>query len=158
MTLHRWCRARLRAARRSLHPFGIKGAVLRAKLVLSGFPSWWAVAYVDDDRHIYVCRSWAQQCRADHDGDEVESTLRHELVHLICNRHPDVCRRFRLPEYGGPVLLLNKLWSAFGFISYRQIHPEEALAERVGALHRGSLRALARVLRQQGRIRCPSPR
>ena len=146
MTLHRWCRARLRAARRSLHPFGIKGAVLSAKLVLSGFPSWWAVAYVDDDRHIYVCRSWAKRCRANNEGDEVESTLRHELTHLICNRRPDIRRRFRLPEYGGVSLVWNQLRCTLGFIPYAWIHPEEGLAERVGSLRPRTVRALGKAL------------
>jgi len=129
-----------------LHPFGIKGAALRAKLVLTGSPSWWAAAYVDDDRHIYVCRAWARRCRADREENVVETTLRHELTHLICNRRHDVRRRFRLPDYGGASLVWNQIRCALGFIPYAWIHPEEGLAERVSSLHARTVRALAKAL------------
>lgn len=121
--------------------------MLRARLQMSSCPSWWALAFVLDDQVIHVSRGWAQKCQAEGRREEMEAVLRHELVHLLCHRHPEIRRRFRLKEHSWPKLWFNHARHWLRLIPYSRVSPEESLAERVAALDRRTLRAL-RALRR----------
>jgi hypothetical protein len=105
------------------------------------------LAYVKDGKTIFVNRRWARCCHEQGHSDEVEEVLRHEWLHLLAHRRPDVVRRLGVPaSYNGLTVAWNCVRWYLGIIDYRDVHLEEALAERVETANPRTLRAIARHL------------
>lgn len=143
-----WLSSRLDAVRDQLASHGISRRSTRAKLRIA-FDVVDARAYATEGT-IYVAWWWLAWAWALCENEDTERLLRHEMAHVLGWRYPRVLSAFGIPEYpAGWVIESRRVLHMLGVLpSYGDVHPEEALAERVADLHPATLRKVARALRR----------